>query len=126
MRGWKPYGLSCSKWGLDLRALLATFGFISPQAGPDAICSWRSGKNLSAFPSRRPAKLASLRLTLQPDSKHSQQSDAGLFSQNAFFPAQNRRNAQRLFSWLDKLQNLHSVQRHFEINATFSTESKTR
>src|SRR5262249_49737764 len=39
-------------------------------------------------------------LTLQPDSKHSQQSDAGLFSQNAFFPAQNRRNAQRLFSWL--------------------------
>src|SRR5262245_47718855 len=81
------------KRGLDLRALLATFGFIAPQAGPDAICSWRSGKNLSAFPSRRPVKLASLRLTLQPDSKHSQQSDAGLFSQNAFFPAQNRRNA---------------------------------
>ncbi len=85
MRGWKPYGLSCSKWGLDLRALLATCGFISPQAGPDAICSWRSGKNLSAFPSLRPVKLASLRSTLQPDSKHSQQSDAGVFSQTALF-----------------------------------------
>ena len=58
MRGWKPYGLSCSKWGLDLSAPLATCGFISPQAGPDAICSWRSGKNLSASPSLRPVKLA--------------------------------------------------------------------
>lgn len=122
MRGWKPYGLSCSKWGLDLKALLATFGFISPQAGPDVICSWRSGKNLSALPSRRPVKLASLRLTLQPDSKHSQQSDAGLFSQNAFFPVQNRQTAQRLFSWFGQTPKFTFGARRFKINATFSTE----
>jgi hypothetical protein len=42
-------------------------------------------QKLKRLPSLRPVKLASLRLTLQPESKHSQQSDAGVFSQNVLF-----------------------------------------
>jgi hypothetical protein len=90
MLDWKPYGLSYSRSGLDLTVRLAACGFISPQAGPDAICSWRSGKNSSASPSLRPV---SLELNLQPDSQHSQPSDALVFSQNAFFPSQKRQTS---------------------------------
>src|SRR5215831_8550397 len=83
--GWRPYDLSCSKSERALYAALATSGFISPQAGPDAICSWRSGENLSASPSLHP--VSRIKLNLQPDSQDSQRSDAQVFSQNAFFPS---------------------------------------
>ena len=82
---WKPYGLSCSKWGLGFSAPLATCGFISPQAGPDAIGSWRCGKNLDTSPSLRPVKPRSLKNN-RPGSKKSQQTNAGVFSKNAFLP----------------------------------------
>ena len=46
---WKPYGLNCLKSVLALNAVRATSGFISPPAGPDASCSWKSGINLNAL-----------------------------------------------------------------------------
>jgi hypothetical protein len=85
MRGWKPYGLNCSKWELGFSVPLATCGFISPQAGPDAIGSWRCGENLRTSPSLRPDKPRSLKNN-RPGSKKSQQTNAGVFSKNAFFP----------------------------------------
>src|SRR3989337_2224787 len=87
MRGWKPYGLSCSKWGLGFSAPLATCGFTSPQAGLDAIGSWRSGKTLRAYPSLRPVNRHSLQRHRRSNSRQSQQTDAGVFFQNAFSPS---------------------------------------
>jgi hypothetical protein len=82
---WKPYGLSCSNWELGFSVPLATCGFISPQAGPDKIGSWRSGKNLDTSPSLRPVKPRSLKHN-RPGSKKSQQTNAEVFSKNAFLP----------------------------------------
>ena len=79
---WKPYGLSCSKWELGFSVPLATCGFISPQAGPGAIGSWRSVKNLATSLSLRPVKLRSLKHN-RPGSK---KSNAEVFSKNAFLP----------------------------------------
>jgi len=81
---WKPYGLSCSKWELDFSAPLATCGFISPQAGPDATGSWRSGKNLGTSPTLRLVEPRSLK-TNRPGSKKSQQTNAGGVFQKRIF-----------------------------------------
>ena len=79
---WKPYGLSCSKWELGFSVPLATCGFISPQAGPDAICWWKCGKNLATSSSLHPVKPRSQNNN-RPGSK-SQQTSAGVCSKNAF------------------------------------------
>jgi hypothetical protein len=50
---------------LDLRPRRAICGFISPQAGLDAIGSWISGENLSASHSLHLLKLASFELNHQ-------------------------------------------------------------
>jgi hypothetical protein len=84
MRGWKPYGLNYSKWGLGLSKALVTCGFISRQAGRDAIGLSRFGKTLSNSPSLRPVDLRSLPFNSR--SQHSQQTDAGVSFQNAFSP----------------------------------------
>jgi hypothetical protein len=84
MRGWKPYALSYSKWGLGLSKPLATCGFISPQAGRDAIGLSKFGKTSSNSPSLRPVNLRSVPFNSR--SRHSQQTDAGVSFQNAFSP----------------------------------------
>ena len=81
---WKPYGLSCSKWELGFSAPLATCGFISPQAGPDAICSWRYGKNLGTSPSLRPVKPRSLKIN-RPRQSHNRPTQ-GCFQKRVFTP----------------------------------------
>src|SRR6185503_10494842 len=102
MRGWKPYALSYSKWGLGLSKALATCGFISPQAGRDAIGLSRFGKTSSNSPSLCPVNLRSLPFNSR--SRHSQQTDAGVSFQNAFSP---RSTANLQNRGLHEFQNLH-------------------
>src|SRR5918999_843241 len=82
-RAWKPYGLSCSKSPPALSAPPAAFGFISPRAGRDAICLWRSGRNSAVY--REPRRLNSALSHHIADIvfRHSQ-SQASVFSQNPF------------------------------------------
>jgi hypothetical protein len=93
MRGWKPYALSYSKWGLGLSKALGACGFISPQAGPDAIGLSKFGKTSSNSPSLRPVKTTLCPTPSLVDSKHAQASDAGVFFQNAFLPSQKHRTS---------------------------------
>ncbi len=53
-------------------------GFISPPAGPDAICSGKSGTNLSAYPVRHPVKVCSLWSHCSYGSRHLQHTDASV------------------------------------------------
>jgi len=109
MLGWKPYGSSCSKLGLALSAPLATCGFISPQAGLDAIGSWRSGKPLRAYPSLRPVNLRSLQLHRRSASRQSEPTDAAVFFENAFSLSLNRQIGNVDGRGLHELQQLPSV-----------------
>jgi hypothetical protein len=107
--GWKPYGSSCSKLGLALSAPLATCGFISPQAGRGAICSLRSGKTLRAYSSLPPVNLRSLQLHRRSGYRQSEQTDAGVFFENAFSLSLNRQIGNVDARGLHELQQLPSV-----------------
>jgi hypothetical protein len=107
--GWKPYGLNFSKSGLALSAPLATCGFISPQAGRGAICSLRSGKTLRAYSSLPPVNLRSWQLHRRSGYRQSQQTDAGVFFENAFSLSLNRQIGNVDGRGLHELQQLPSV-----------------
>ena len=100
-RDWKPYGLSSSRWGLGFSAPLATCGFISPQAGPDAIGSWRCGKNLATSPSLRPVKPRSLK-TIDLVLKSHNRPTQGCSPKTRFYPARSL-NPQPLLSRLARI-----------------------
>ena len=100
MRGWKPYGLSSSRWGLGFSAPLVTCGFISPQAGPDTIGSWRCGKNLDTSPSLRPVKPRSQK-TIGLNLKSHNRPTQGCSPKTRFYPARSL-NPQPLFATCTK------------------------
>src|ERR671918_363264 len=104
--GWKPYDLSCSKWAPALSAALAACGFISPLAGPDAICSWKFGKNFDAYPELRPAKFRSLSSHHGYGFRHSRL-DVPVFFQNAFFPRPTRQAYTFSSPGLDIVEKIH-------------------
>jgi hypothetical protein len=79
----RAYDSSYSKSAPALSAVLAACGFISLRAGQDAICSWRSGKNLNACLSLHPIKSSSLRLHFGP--VHPRRQDVVVFLPEAFF-----------------------------------------
>ena len=85
---WKPYGLGCSKWELGFSAPLATYGFISPQAGPDAIGSWKCGKNFGTCLSLRPVKPRSQKNNRSGSKSHNG-STQGCFPKTRFYPARS-------------------------------------
>jgi hypothetical protein len=85
----KLCGSSFSKSGPGFDAAPDISGFISLQAGRDAICSWRSGKDLNACHSLRPVNLHSPQYN-RLRSKQSQLTDGAEFSKKYAASTTNR------------------------------------
>src|SRR5688572_9686927 len=108
MFGWRPYELSCSKSPPALSKALATCGSISLRAGQDAICSWRSGKNLKACPSLHRVKFCSLPLNLAPDA-HPTDKTSKCFPKTRFSLAQRALDCSFSSPGLGTLKKSHAL-----------------
>ena len=108
----KPYGLSCLKWELALGAPLVACGSISPRAGPDTICWWRSGKNLNACPTLRPVRFPSPRYLAPP--VHQNRPDLEVFLQNAFSPTAAPAKSATSLLWSSTSQKIHAMETRSE------------